>query len=256
MVSEEFRHLDTNIVLALTKARSDFNTTSIGFSGNSINYAKELAVLYAFFKWEEPLYWENHKKQLTPAELSDVVAASSSSRGPTSLRKSSGTAINMLFIDMAKQNLPSLRYTKAFADGGVPAPTKKKFSVNLPGINDSSFLAQTTPPSSAPGGQPRSFHNSGAGRRDDPAISPSSASEPEPGPAPAPAPAAELGGTRSWSSFLSSTAASATAAATAAVVTANTAANSAMANFNENKAAASAPSERPSLTRKLTARFW
>jgi len=255
MVSEEFRHLDTNIVLALTKARSDFNSTSIGFSGNSINYSKELSTQYAFFKWDESLYWENHKKQLTPVELSETVAASSSSRGPTSLRKASGGAINMLFIDMAKQNLPSLRYTKAFADGSA-APMKKKYSVNIPGMKDISFLAQSSPPVVVGSSdKPRSFHNSKAdssigGHGETPShsegrppVAATPAGEPQ-----APV-AADQTGARSWSSFLSSTAASVSTVANAAVANANTA----MATFNEGKA--SAP-ERPGLTKKLSARFW
>lgn len=278
MVSEEFRHLDTNIVLALSKARSDFNSTSIGFSGNSINYAKELSVMYAFFKWDESLYWENHKKQLTASELSEAVL-SSSSRGPTTLRKSNGATINMLFIDMAKQKLPSLRYTKAFADSTAgPSPLKKKFSMNLSGMGESSFLVQQSTPSSSgwTPDKPRSFHNSSSTKSDsgngnnssrENSAASSSVADISGGsasvPVPPEAPTLTAGSGRSWSSFLSSTAGAAASATAAAAKLAVENANVAMATYNESKAAssaardaaASAP-ERPSLTKKFSTRFW
>lgn len=84
MVMEDFRHLDTEIVLSLIKARTD----ALPPSQNPIHWTKELANHYSSFRRDDLLSWET-KKHLTVVSFSESTAAGSNSSilGPKTLRK-------------------------------------------------------------------------------------------------------------------------------------------------------------------------
>ena len=121
MVGEEFRHLDTNIVLSLVKARADVNTFASTFTGGTVDWFKELSSIYNYFRWDDLLPWEAAKKNMTIISFAEAASSGLGSQnlGPITLRKSI-SAINVLYIDMAKQKLPMLRYNVAYvhADQG------------------------------------------------------------------------------------------------------------------------------------------
>jgi len=261
MVSEEFRHLDTNIVLALVKARSDFNSIAVGAAGNSLNYAKDLGALYSYFKWEAPMYWETNVKQYVLADLPALMASSSASRGPVSLRKAAGSSVNMIFINLAKQNLPTLRYSRAFkgADPEVEmhTPSKARYSVGLGGVigggdgdrggvssrpqsvvrekSSNSFLVQTSPTQIS---YPQQVSTPTA------SIPSRLESHPEESPEVEPV-SSDASSTRTWSSFLTSTATAVVASATAA----------GKAKEGQQPATDSSTS-RPMFGKVMSTRFW
>ncbi len=110
---EEMRHLDTAIVLALVKCRSDFSTRN-----QSDQYTKILGSTYSNFKWDAALAWEG-KKPLTVMAFNDAfslilsnaanpTAANSNANqhnhyirvlGPKSLRKSSAMPLSAFFLN-------------------------------------------------------------------------------------------------------------------------------------------------------------
>ena len=175
MVSEEFRHLDTNIVLSLVKARADVNTFTSSFTGNNVDWFKELSTLYNYFRWDEMLPWEIAKKNMTIISFADAASTGSGSQslGPNTLRKSM-SAINVTFIDMAKQKLPALRYTIAYTNAsgasgygmGVAPPSMSSAMKNV----NNMFTSLTSqmdkkpvlnhPPPSTSSASPGSSHHS------------------------------------------------------------------------------------------------
>lgn len=101
-VNEEFRHLDTTVVLCLLKARADSSGASSGSrsgaNGSHVHWTKEIAAHYKFFRWGEDclLPWETRRgsMQMSVMAFSEVVTAGPSAvtLGPSTLRK---TGANM-----------------------------------------------------------------------------------------------------------------------------------------------------------------
>lgn len=84
MVIEGLRHLDTRVVLAIVKARSDSAVKG------QHHWARQLSAVYGNTnKWDSPLPWEL-KKNMTIVTFAESAAAGSSSQalGPITLRKS------------------------------------------------------------------------------------------------------------------------------------------------------------------------
>lgn len=111
MITEEFRHLDTSIILSLVKARADINTTVQSENRNKppVNWYKELVTRYAYFHWEDPLPWEAKKSNtlFNDNNSSLMNKQEAISLGPATLRKVVGP-INVKVIEAARKNLPEL----------------------------------------------------------------------------------------------------------------------------------------------------
>jgi hypothetical protein len=96
IVIESLRHLDTAIVLALVKARSDFN------KGNA-SWTKKLSDAFGTIKWDAALPWESKKINTIVAFAESAAAGSSSqSLGPSTLRKTSVPITSLMIAEYAR----------------------------------------------------------------------------------------------------------------------------------------------------------
>ena len=104
VVIEDLRHLDTDLVLALTRARSDYGT----IQKSREHWTKTIAVTYSFAKWDhEPLWVDKYK---APKRSNSIIAGllSNSPDGrekqyPQTLRKT-GAPVSSLYIEMQQAN--------------------------------------------------------------------------------------------------------------------------------------------------------
>jgi len=113
-VVENLRHLDTDLVLALTKARSDYGVLQM----TNEHWTRTIAATYSFTKWDHELPWEKGQGRQDRRIVSGFGASSHAAEAksvvPTTLRKTSAK-VSSLYIEMA---LSKQREQMASTSGG------------------------------------------------------------------------------------------------------------------------------------------
>ena len=114
VVVENLRHLDTDLVLALTKARSDYGVLQM----TNEHWTRTIAATYSFSKWDHELPWEKGQGRQDRRIVSGFGlssnAAEAKGAAPTTLRKTSAK-MSSLYIEMA---LSKQREQRASTSGG------------------------------------------------------------------------------------------------------------------------------------------
>jgi hypothetical protein len=98
VVTEDLRHLDTDVVLALTKARSDYGI----IQKNSEHWTRTIASTYSFTKWDHEPTWEKRSpRRHTNSLISGLLSQNTEQKSevPISLRKT-GAPVSSLYIEL------------------------------------------------------------------------------------------------------------------------------------------------------------
>jgi len=103
VVIESLRHLDTDLVLALTKARADYGVLQIA----NDHWTRTIATTYSFSKWDHELPWEKGQASSRNSRIVSsfglVSSAADSNKGaaPTTLRKTAAK-VSSLYMEIAQ----------------------------------------------------------------------------------------------------------------------------------------------------------
>ena len=114
VVVENLRHLDTDLVLALTRARADYGVVAMG----SDHWTRTIATTYAFSKWDHELPWEK-KRRLRAANAHVSTREEFRHMAPTTLRKTNAP-VSSLYMDAMR---PNVKFGGAMKDATADDPS-------------------------------------------------------------------------------------------------------------------------------------
>ena len=158
VVVENLRHLDTDLVLSLTKARNDYG----GLQMASDHWTRTIASTYSFSKWSHEPLWnkasnaqrQQQQQQRKNSSLLGLVSAGTSipdvkTTTPATLRKTS-TPLSSLYIEMSDRNENGGDRTSRYSDSGTAAVGSMRFSLapEASTENNEHFYTSITGPSS------------------------------------------------------------------------------------------------------------